>query len=112
MGADAFVAFYGVKIELDPKDEALLDACGAQTDRRCVAVKQAGLKTHYGRMTDGDDYFLFVGLPVARIGLEYDTHAAVAPDSLLDIMNRVKAALPQAGFSQRPALHFQFEGQY
>jgi hypothetical protein len=112
MGADAFLAFYGVKIELDPKDEELLDACGAQTDRRCVAAQRAGLQTHYGRMTDGDDYFLFVGLPVARIGLEYDTHAALTHDRLLDIMSRVKAALPQAGFSQKPALHFQFEGQY
>jgi hypothetical protein len=48
MGADAFVAFYGIKIRLDPDDEETLDACGAGTDPRCMAAKEVGLETHSG----------------------------------------------------------------
>ena len=52
MGADSFVAFFGIKLSLDPEDEDVLDACGDETDPRCVTAKAVGLQVHSGRMTD------------------------------------------------------------
>lgn len=112
MGADAYVAFFGIKIALDPQDEELLEACGAGTDLRCAAAKRAGLDTHNGRMTDGEDYFLMIGRKVGMLGLEYESHVKVAPDRLAALMSDVQARLKDAGFTEKPALHLQFEGQY
>jgi hypothetical protein len=112
MGADAFVAFFGIKVTLDPQDEDTLDACGMETDPRCVAAKKAGLETHSGRMTDGEDYFLLIGQRLGLLGLEYEPHVKVAPDRLAALISDVQARLKQAGFNETPALHLQFEAQY
>jgi hypothetical protein len=112
MGADSFVAIYGVKITLDPEDEEELDACGAQTDPRCLAAKRAGLESHSGRMTDGEDYFLFIGRTIAWLGIEHDQHATQSIERLSSIAIDVNAKLKLAGFEQPPELHFQFIGQY
>ncbi|GGY61438.1 hypothetical protein GCM10011613_01040 [Cellvibrio zantedeschiae] len=112
MGADAFVGFYGIKIELDPDDEDELDACGEETDPRCVKAKQAGLECHSGNMTDGEDYFLFIGKNLAWLGLEHDQYISYSPDSFNAIVERVNSQLKNAGFTETPALHFQFVGQY
>jgi hypothetical protein len=112
MGADLFVAFYGIKIPLDPDDEDMLDACGMETDPRCVAAKRGGLQTNSGRMTDGEDYFLYIGVSLASLGLEYDLYANVHRDRLVDVMDNVQTKLRAAGFTQQPSLHLQFVGQY
>jgi hypothetical protein len=49
MGADSFVAFFGIKLALDPEDEDAIEACGDETDPRCVTAKAAGLQVHSGR---------------------------------------------------------------
>lgn len=112
MGADAFVAFYGIKIPLDPDDEETLDACGAGTDPRCVAATRVGLQHHSGRMTDGDDYFLYLGIRLGWLGLELEQYTSVPNQRLTETMATVQTRLKQAGFSQQPSLHLQFEGQY
>ncbi|GAB2842707.1 hypothetical protein GCM10027277_07430 [Pseudoduganella ginsengisoli] len=112
MGADSFVAFYGVKIALNPDDEEVFDACGDNTDPRCIAAQQVGLDTFNGRMTDGEDYFLYVGRQLAWMGLEHDTYAAADVKRLAGLAADVDAKLKAAGFAQAAALHFQFIGQY
>ena len=112
MGADAFVAFYGIKIPLDPEDEDTLDACGEETDSRCIAAKRVGLQTHSGRMTDGEDYYLYIGVRLAWLGLENDKYVNVSHDRLIDVMDNVRTKLRAAGFTQQPSLHLQFQGQY
>ena len=112
MGADAFVAFYGIKFPLDPDNDDELDACGLGTDWRCRAAAESGLESHSGRMTDGEDYFLFVGERLAWLGLEHDSYSSVNPMELSETMERVAAKLRDAGFSQSPSLHLQFVGQY
>lgn len=112
MGADSFLAFYGIKLALDPDDEDTLDACGEGTDARCVAAKQAGLESFSGRMTDGEDCFLFIGRRVAWLGLEHDSHAARSAEQLAATAADVQTRLQTAGFAQAPALHLQFIGQY
>ena len=112
MGADSFISVYGVKIALDPGDEDELDACGAQTDPRCLAAKRVGLESFSGRMTDGEDYFLFIGRRLAWLGIEHSQHATQSIEDLSSIVSDVNEKLKAAGFSQVPELHFQFIGQY
>lgn len=112
MGADAYVAFYGIKIALDPDDEEVLDACGAGTDPRCVTAKRVGLETLSDRMTNGEDYFLYVGINLGTLGLENSLYASIPPQRLTEIMASVQSKLKEAGLTQQPALHLQFVGQY
>jgi len=112
MGADSFIAVYGVKFALDRDNEDELDACGAEIDPRCLAAKRAGLESFSGRMSDGEDYFLFIGRKLARLGIEHDQHATQSIDRLSSIVSDVNAKLKVAGFAQSPELHFQFIGQY
>ena len=112
MGADSFLGFFGIKIALDPDDEETLDAVGDDTDPRCVRAKQAGLQTHSGRMTDGEDYFLYIGKHLASLGLEHDFHVELTSEQIAELQISVRKKLVEAGFSEKPAFHFQFEGQY
>ena len=112
MGADAFIAFYGIKFELDPDDEEGLDACDAGTDARCVKARQAGLETYTGRMTDGEDYFLYIGKRLASLGIEHDQYVTLSVEQLTSLCADVNAKLRTADFPQPPELHFQFIGQY
>ncbi|MGM9480054.1 hypothetical protein ACS5PN_02570 [Roseateles sp. NT4] len=112
MGADSFIAFYGVKFELDPDNEDELDACDTDADPRCVQAKRAGLETFTGRMTEGEDYFLYVGRRLAWLGIEHDPHQARSAEQLSAVVEDVKAKLQVAGFSESAELHFQFIGQY
>jgi hypothetical protein len=112
MGADSFIAFYGIKFALDPDDEDEIDACDEGADARCVKATQAGLESFTGRMTDGEDYFLYIGRQVAWLGLEHEQHLAQSAEQLSSTAADVQAKLTAAGFAQAPELHFQFMGQY
>jgi hypothetical protein len=112
MGADSFIAFYGIKIGIDPADEGTLDALESHSDPRLKAARQVGLHTHWGRMTDGKDYFLYVGYRIGWLGVENDAHVQVALDKLIEMATGVQAKLKEAGFPESAALHFQLEAQY
>jgi len=112
MGADSFIAFYGIKFDLDPDDEDELDACGSDADPRCVQAKRAGLETFTGRMTEGEDYFLYIGRRLAWLGVEHEQHLKQSAEQLSSTAADVRARLQAAGFAQQPELHFQFIGQY
>ena len=112
MGADSFFAFFGIKLSLDPEDEGVLDACGDETDSRCVTAKAAGLQVHSGRMTDGEDYFLYVGHRLGWIGLEGDRYTTLSEPQFIEIAASVRKRLVEAGFREKPGLHLQLEAQY
>jgi|GEM_PF-1199044 hypothetical protein len=112
MGADSFVAFFGIKLALDPEDEDAIDACGDETDSRCVTAKAAGLQVHSGRMTDGEDYYLYVGHRLGWIGLEGDRYITLSEPQFIEIAASVRKSLVEAGFREQPGLHLQLEAQY
>jgi hypothetical protein len=112
MGADSFIAFYGIKIGVDPADEDMLDALDSRSDPRLKAARQVGLHTHWGRMTDGKDSFLYVGHRIGWLGVENDAYVQVPLDKLIEIATGVQARLKEAGFRESPALHLQLEAQY
>lgn len=112
MGADTFLGFYGIKIALHPDDEDAQEACGLGTDPRCQRALASGLQTHVGRMTDGEDHFLYIGRRLAAIGLQADAHQACTLSALAAVAADVDQRLLAAGFVAPPALHFQLEAQY
>jgi hypothetical protein len=112
MGADAFVAFYGVKIAISRTDQDTLDAFEARTEPRLRDARQHGLHAYWGRLTDGEDYFLYVGHRIGLLGVENDTYVQVPLDKLNESATRVQVRLKEAGFHERPALHLQLEAQY
>jgi len=112
MGADSFVGFFGIKIALDPDDEDTLDAVGAETDPRCKSAKHVGLQIYSGRMTNGEDYFLYIGHRLGWLGLEHEAHVQISLEQFTEIQANVRAKLKQAGFSESPALHLQLNAQH
>ena len=112
MGADSFLAFYGIKVALDPDNEYEQEACGLGSDPRCVRAKSAGLQTHTGRMTAGEDHFLYIGRKLAIIGAEADPHTAHPIAGLLAMAHDTAQRLKDAGFAEPPALHLQLQAQY
>jgi len=112
MGADSFIAFYGIKIVIVETDEVTLDALEARTDSRLKNARRHGLHVYWGRPTDGEDYFLYVGHRIGWLGVENDIHVEVPLDELTETANRVQGQLKVAGFRQSPALHLQLEAQH
>lgn len=112
MGADNFVGFYGIKIPLDAEDEEEQEACATGVDARCIKAHAARLETYMGRMTNGEDYFVYIGTHLTSIGLEGDAHQSFKTHTLVSRFAEVDRRLIDAGFRDEPALHFQLVAQY
>jgi hypothetical protein len=112
MGGDAFIAFYGVKIAISRTDKDTLDALKRRTESRLRGARQHGLHVYWGRLTDGEDYFLYVGHQIGLLGVENNTYVHVPLDKLTETAISVQARLKEAGFVESPALHPQLEAQY
>ncbi len=112
MGADSFFVFYGIKIGVDPGDEDLISAIETRSDPRCKIARRLGLDTHFGRMTVSDDFYFYIGQRIVWLGHEHDFHAAFGSNELAEIASTVRAKLKEAGLSEMPSFHFQFEAQY
>lgn len=100
MGSDVFLAFFGIKISLDPDDEEAIEACSAGTDVRCQVACSVGLQVHSGRMTDGEDDHLYIGQRLGWLGLEHDSYVVLSESHFRQISESVRAQLVRAGFMQ------------
>jgi hypothetical protein len=112
MGADAFLVFYGIKVSLDSEDESLWEAIESETDPRILAAQRAGLDTWVGRMTDGEDEFLYIGRNLGSLGDEGSSYLQIGMEELSALSLRVAAKLREAGLEGDPVLHLQLEAQY
>lgn len=109
MGADAFVAFYGVRYTLS-EDE--LDAVEGRTDPRVTAARRIKLDSHLGRLTDGGSHYLLIGTTLGVFGVENDSARSVDTTELDRVMRHTAAMLIEAGLPGTPQLHLQLEAQY
>lgn len=109
MGADAFIAFYGLRYTLT---DAEMDAVEQNFDERVVAAQRAKLQTYTGRLTDGQPYFLFIGTRLGVFGVQNESERSVDTPSLEQVMRETAAKLQTAGLPGTPQLHLQFEAQY
>jgi hypothetical protein len=100
-----FLAFYGIKIPLDPNAILEHEDCWNGKDERCIRAKKAGLQTYSDRLTDGKDYFLYVGVSLGVLGLDHSDYTAVDwPESKF---KEIDHELEEVSFSETPALHLQ-----
>jgi hypothetical protein len=109
LGADAFIAFYGLRYTLT---DAEIDTVEQNTDERQVAARRAKLQTYFGRLTDGEPYFLFVGTRLGVFGVENESERSVDATQLEQIMRDTAAKLESAGLRGAPQLHLQLQAQY
>ena len=112
MGADAFLVFYGIKISLDPKDESLWEAIESEAEPRILAAQRAGLDTWVGRMTDGEDEFIYIGRNLGSLGDQYSSYLQIGMEEIAALSLQVAAKLRGAGLEGDPAFHLQLEAQY
>jgi hypothetical protein len=111
MGADALVAFYGIRYEIQNDEESLL-SLEENRDPRCLAARRAKLACYWGRPTDGEHYFLFIGTKLGSFGIQGDVARSFTDQALIQIAEETKAKLREAQLEGEPKLWLQFEGQY
>lgn len=112
MGADAFLVFYGIKIPVDSGDEGLWEAIESEAEPRILAAQQAGLDTWVGRMTDGEDEFIYIGSNLGSLGDQESRYLQIGMEELSVLSQKVAAKLREAGLEGDPAFHLQLEAQY
>jgi hypothetical protein len=111
MGAAVFHVFYGNRQAVRSEQE--LEALEDRTDPRLATARKAHLKTYFGRATDGQPYFLFIGHHIGTFGVENQIERALSETEVQAIVEETKRRLQQAGFDPTEArFHFQLEAQY
>ena len=70
---------------IDQTDEDTLDALEKRTDSRLKNARRHGLHVYWGRPTDGEDYFLYVGHRIGWLGVQNDIHVEVPLGGLITL---------------------------
>jgi hypothetical protein len=109
VGADAVIAFYGLRFTLTDLEIVAVEEA---TDARVVAAKRAKLHTYSGRLTDGQPHFLFVGTRLGVFGAQNDSQRSFDTPFVEQIMRETTAKLQSSGLQGVPQLHLQLEAQY
>jgi hypothetical protein len=109
MGADSFVVYYGLRYVVADED---IEAVERRTDHRVIAARRTKLQTYFGRLTDGEPHFLFVGTQLGVFGVENDSLQAYDAPALERIINDTRRKLAEAGLPGEPQLHLQLQAQY
>ena len=110
MGADGFLAYYGLRWEVTDRDE--ISQLEKRTDPRMVAARDTGLKYWWGVTEDQERHFLLIGTELGNLGWEGDPMRTITHDELIRIAAETQEKLRRAGFEESPALHLQFEPDY
>ena len=111
MGADAFYVYYGVKRSLEA-DSPEMDLLEREKHPIFDAAFDAKLHVTWGRMTEGEDYYLLIGHEIGCFGVENQTYRQIPADELRRIIDQTDQRLKQAGITETPAFHCQLNAQY
>jgi hypothetical protein len=110
MSAEAFIAFYGVRIDVE---DARVEALETRNDPTLEAARRAGLKHYWGQFGDMPvKYVLFVGDKLAVLGAENERAAVIDRDALIHRMAVVDEKLQQAGLGGPARLYLEWEPDY
>lgn len=111
MGADAVHVFFGLRMV--PSSDVELAALEEGTDPRVLVAARAGLKTYFGRPTDGEPSFLLIGHRIGTFGVENSIGATLTEGELASLVTDTKRRLEAGQFAATDArFHFQLEAQY
>src|SRR5262245_29707240 len=105
--ADRLLVYFGVRYTL-PSD-ADVSALEDRTDPRLRSARKAKLRSWWGQLTAGSEYFLLIGAEIGQFGVEGDFHRAISTTELQAIMDQTTHRLADAGITEAPALHVQFQ---
>ncbi|NUQ53880.1 MAG: hypothetical protein HUU19_14435 [Phycisphaerales bacterium] len=106
MSADACLAFYGLRFEVEPDE---IEGLEARSDYRMVAAKKAGLKHFWANFASpGERYLLFVGAQLAVLAPEEESEVAIPSADLQALMESARAKLQITGLPGDPSLYFQW----
>lgn len=111
MGADAFYVYYGVKRKLEP-DSPEMELLERENHPIFDKAFDAKLHVTWGRMTEGEDYYVLIGHQIGCFGVENETYREVSADEIRRIIDQTDQRLRQAGIAESPAVHCQLEAQY
>jgi hypothetical protein len=111
MGADALYVYYGVKRSVEP-DSSEMELLEREKHPIFDSAFDAKLHVTWGRMTEGEDYYLLIGHQIGCFGVENETYRQVPTDELRRIMEQTDQRLRQAGISETAAFHCQLDAQY
>ncbi len=112
MGADAFAAFYGIRLVIEVEDDEDLEPYEDESHDDIQRAHHVDLDTYFGRLTDGEPYFLLVGKQLAVLGVEFDPDCVISDGEFARIAEEVRRKLAAAGFEETPALYLQLDAQY
>ena len=112
MGADAFAAFYGIRLMIDGDEDEDLEPYEDESHEDIRRAHDEGLDTYFGRLTDGEPYFLLVGKRLAVLGVENEPDCVISDGEFARITAEVRRKLAAAGLKETPALHLQLDAQY
>jgi hypothetical protein len=112
MGADAFIAFIGIKRIIDLGADSELIELQERNHPLIRAARKNGLQFYDGRLTDGEDIFLFIGRKITVLGLENDPEASCSESELTRHFSEVAEKLNSMGIEEPPKLHLQLEADY
>ena len=110
MGADVFIAFYG--LEFPVRDGGALTEIEEQNDERVVRALEHRLDWWLGRLTDGAPFYLLIGKKIGQFGVE-GSYGAEFSDGSIDVLReQVRQRLAAAGFQKSPRLILKYESDY
>jgi len=112
MGADAVIAFYGIRLRVPHDDEGAIAGLEARTDPRLVAARKVRLDSWWGRLTDGADYHLLIGKRLGVFGSENDAEKQMTLQELSALAAQTDTLLKDGGFVEIASLVFQLEAHY
>jgi hypothetical protein len=106
MSANACIAFYGIRFEIESNE---IDALEARSDARLQAARKAGLKHYWANFgLPGERYLLFVGAKLGMLGPENSAEVHLRLGDLHEVFDSTKRKLAAAGMSGEPALYLQW----
>jgi len=112
MGADAFYVYFGVK-RLIAKDDELQVRMLEEGKHPLQSIAKAHtLQVAWGRLTDGEDYFLLIGEEIGRFGVEGVLQREVPRGDLQDLMKKTDGRLKAAAILELPRLIMQLHAQF
>lgn len=101
MGAEVFVAYYGLQF---PIDEEELELFEEEAHDHQVAARKHGLNHYWGNFSAEDEYISFIGAELGLIGYENEAALEIGDAELAQTIAKTKQKLAQAGFKETPKL--------
>lgn len=110
MGADGFLAYYGLRWDVTELGE--ISELEERSDPRVVAARANGLRHWWGTSEEPARHFLLIGAELGNFGMEGQYTRTISDEEFREIVRVTQEKLRRAGFEEPAAIHFQFEPDY